>query len=57
MLEDRNMEWLTIEDAAGYLKISIPTVRKYIRLKKLPCYRQGRIIRLKKEDLDNFLAK
>jgi excisionase family DNA binding protein len=39
------------------LKISIPTVRKYVRLKKLPSYRYGRIIRLQKDDLDNFLSK
>jgi excisionase family DNA binding protein len=51
------MEWLTIQEAANYLKLSVPTIRKYIRLKKLIYYRQGRIIRFKKDDLDNFLSK
>lgn len=50
------MEWLTVQDAANYLKLRVPTIRKYIRLNKLPCHRQGRIIRFKKEDLDNFLG-
>ena len=48
-------EWLTIKEAAGYLKLSVPAIRKYIRLGKLLHYRHGRIVRLKKRDLDNFL--
>ena len=48
-------EWLTIKEAADYLKLSVPAIRKYIRLGKLPNYRQGRIVRIKRRDLDNFL--
>jgi excisionase family DNA binding protein len=51
---DQN-EWLTIKEAAERLKVSIAAIRKYIRLGKLPHYRQNRIIRLKKSDVDNFL--
>ena len=51
----QNNEWLTIKEAAGYLKLSVPAIRKYIRLGKLLHYRHGRIVRLKKRDLDNFL--
>ncbi|MFC1981087.1 helix-turn-helix domain-containing protein [Chloroflexota bacterium] len=50
-----NNEWLTIKEAAGYLKLSVPAIRKYIRLGKLLHYRHGRIVRLKRRDLDNFL--
>ena len=50
-----NNEWLTIKEAAGYLKLSVPAIRKYIRLGKLLHYRYGRIVRLKRQDLDNFL--
>jgi len=50
-----NTEWLTIKEAAGYLKLSVPAIRKYIRLGKLTHYRHGRIVRLKRRDLDNFL--
>jgi excisionase family DNA binding protein len=48
-------EWLTIEEAAKYLKLSIPAIRKYISNGKLKHYRNGRIIRIKKSDLDSFL--
>lgn len=48
-------EWLTIEEAARHLKVSVPAIRKYIRAGKLLHYRQGRIIRIKRSDLDNFL--
>jgi excisionase family DNA binding protein len=50
-----NNEWLTIKEAAERLKLSIAAIRKYIRLRKLPYYRQGRVVRLKKSDVDNFL--
>ncbi len=48
-------EWLTIKEAAEHLKLSVAAIRKYIRLGKLPYYRQGRVVRLKKNDVDNFL--
>jgi len=48
-------EWLTIEEAGNYLKLSIPAIRKYIGNGKLKHYRNGRIIRIKKSDLDSFL--
>jgi excisionase family DNA binding protein len=46
---------MTIEETAAHLKMSVPTIRKYVRLGKLPSYRQGRLIRLKKSELDAFL--
>lgn len=48
-------EWLTIEEAAKYLKLSVPAIRKYIGNGKLKHYRNGRIIRIKQSDLDSFL--
>jgi len=47
-------EWLTIKEAAAYLKLSVSTIRKKIKLKQLPCYRQEHTIRIKRSDLDNF---
>jgi len=49
-------DWLTIEEAASYLKMSVGGIRKYVKNGKLPSYRQGRIIRLKTSDLDAFLS-
>ena len=48
-------EWLTIEESAKYLKLAEITIRKYVKNGKLPSYRHGRIIRLKRSDLDGFL--
>ncbi len=48
-------DWLTIQEAAAYLKLSVAAIRKYIRLGKLVSYHQGRIIRLKRNDLDAFM--
>ncbi len=48
-------EWFTIQEAADYLKVKPTTIRKYMRNSKLTAYRQGNIVRLKKNDLDNFL--
>ncbi len=49
------MEWMTIEEAAKYLKVSVQSIRNYIKSGKLPSYRHGRLIRLKQSDLDAFL--
>ena len=48
-------EWLTIKETAERLKLSIAAIRKYIREGKLSHYRRGRVVRLKKSDVDNFL--
>jgi len=47
--------WLTISEAAKYLRMSVPGIRKYIKLGKIPSYQQGRLIRLKASDLDAFM--
>ncbi len=52
---DQNDEWLTVKEAAGRLKLSVATIRKYIRAGKLAAHRQARIIRLRKSDVDRFL--
>jgi len=49
-------EWMTIEESAKYLKMSVGGIRKYVKNGKLPSYRQGRIVRLKRSDLNAFLA-
>lgn len=48
-------EWLTIQETADYLKLSVAAIRKYIRQGKLPHYRHARVIRLRKSDVDKFL--
>jgi len=51
-------EWMTIEEAAAYLKVSRNTIRNYIKSKTLPSYHSGeRLIRIKRIDIDTFLKK
>ena len=50
-------EFLTISEAAKYLKLSIPIVRNYLKSGRLPGYRNGKLIRLKRTDLDAFFKK
>jgi excisionase family DNA binding protein len=50
-------EWLTIAEAANYLKLSTQSIRNYLKDKKLPAYRNGRVIRIKRTDLDAFFKK
>jgi excisionase family DNA binding protein len=48
-------EWMTVEEAAGYLRISKSDIRKYIRRGKLRCYVQGNDTQLMTSDLDAFI--
>lgn len=49
-------EWLTLEQIADELQLHIETVRGWVRAKELPAYRVGRAYRVKRSDLDKFLA-
>lgn len=48
-------EWLSVEDIAKELDVTVDTVRAWIRKKKLRAYRVGRDYRIKRVDYDNFL--
>jgi excisionase family DNA binding protein len=50
-------EWLTVEDIAKDLSVSIETVRNWIRRKKLAAYRVGRDYRIKRTDYMRFLEE
>lgn len=47
--------WLTLEQIAEELQIHIETVRNWVREKKLPAYKVGRVYRVKREDFEKFL--
>ena len=49
------MEWMTVKEQAKYLRVSVSTIRKFVKIKKLPSYRRGYIIRLKQSDIEAFL--
>jgi excisionase family DNA binding protein len=48
-------EWMTIQQAAAHLKLTVQTIRNNIKSGKLKSYRNGKIIRLKRIDVDSFL--
>ena len=50
-------QWLSVEDIAKELNVSIDTVRNWIKQKKLTAYRVGRDYRIKREDYDKFLQE
>jgi excisionase family DNA binding protein len=54
-------EWLSVEDIANELHVSIDTVRNWIKhrdkSKRLVAYKVGRDYRIKREDFNKFLEQ
>ncbi len=50
-------ELLSIREASGLLGVAETTLRDWVYQKRLPFYRLGRAIRLKKEDIVSFREK
>jgi len=50
-------QWLTVEDIAKELNVSIETVRNWIRKNRLIAYRVGRDYRIKRIDYEKFLEE
>ena len=48
---------LTVEGVAERTDMSISTIRREIRLRRLAYYRIGRVIRVSEADLEAYLAK
>lgn len=53
LLQNKNV--LTTEEAAIYVNISIPTLRKLRKNKKIASYQPSRKVFYKREDLDDWL--
>ena len=49
--------WMNLEKAAGYVSVSVPTLRREIKSGRLPAYRVGgrKAIRLRQGDLDDWM--
>jgi excisionase family DNA binding protein len=50
-------QWLTVDDIAKELNVSIETVRNWIRKNRLIAYRVGRDYRIKRIDYEKFLEE
>lgn len=47
---------LTVEQAADYLNITEHFVRRLIRERRIPFLKVGRLVRLRRTDIDDYLA-
>jgi excisionase family DNA binding protein len=50
-----DIQWLSTADAAKRLGITPRTLYRFIDQGDLPAYRFGRVIRLKREEVDTFI--
>lgn len=48
--------WLTVAEAANYLKVSRDTIYRWAREGKLALYKLGKLTRLKKSELEALIA-
>ena len=54
--EQVNRLW-TLLEVAAFLNVSEKTVRRRIKLSKLPVIRDGRNVRIHPDDLDRYIAR
>ncbi len=50
------IRWLSTNDAASRLGVSLRTLYKFIDEGQLPAYKFGRVIRLQQEEVDSFIT-
>lgn len=48
---------LTIQEAAAYMKISVPTIRNMIAHNDIPYFKRGQVIRLNRWEILEWLQK
>ncbi len=47
--------WLTIDQAARYLNVSVASIRNWITNGRMPAHKNGRVVRLHRQELDDWL--
>jgi len=50
-------QFYTIAEFAKVLKISIPTVKRWIKSGKIKVLRVGRVVRIPKEEIDRLMSE
>ncbi len=56
-VEEEKSENLTVKETAEFLKVSEQSVHNYIKKGFLPAQKVGRILLIKRQDLENALAE
>lgn len=54
MAHDYAIQWLRLDAAAQQYGVSPRTVREWIKRGQLPAYRVGRLLMVRRDDLDAF---
>jgi excisionase family DNA binding protein len=49
--------FLTSREVAEYLGLSEPTIRAWVRMGKIPCYRLGRAVRFDLRQIETWVKK
>ena len=53
--DDEPAPWLSTDQAARYLGVATRTLYRIVDSSELPAYRFGRVIRLRRRDLEQFV--
>lgn len=48
-------KWIGIEELSSYLDVKSVTIRKWIRDKKIPCHKIGKLWKFKKSEIDRWI--
>jgi len=52
-----NQSFLTPQEMAGYLKVSLKTIYRMVESRAIPFYKVGHSLRFKKADVEKYLEK
>ena len=47
--------WVNTKDIAEYMGVTVETVRKWIKLEKIPCHRIGKLWKFKISEVDTWV--
>ena len=48
-------KWIGTEEAAKYLDVKVATLRKWLKDKKIPAHKIGKLWKFKKTELDDWV--
>ena len=57
MADDLKTPWMTPAEAATYLGVSLGTLRNWTSARYVPFARRGRVVRYRRDALDDWLAR
>lgn len=47
--------WLSTKEIAEHMGVTVQTVRKWIKLEKIPCHRIGKLWKFRVSDVDDWV--